>query len=155
MRARSTLAAPLDAAVQVAKALGHPTRLRMVAMLQRGPLCVCQLTAVLDAPSSTVSGHLLELRRAGVVREEQRGKWVEYRLNDDETVCAVFGPLLAVAARDGALVRDRGTLDQVTAVPAAILCEAGLDVARASKAAARLASKAPARRRRPRAVVRA
>ncbi len=70
----------LSAATAAAKALGHPARLRLLAMLSRGPLCVCQMTAVLGTAPSTVSEHLRELRRAGLLIEEKNGKFVSYRL---------------------------------------------------------------------------
>src|SRR5450759_3359541 len=71
---------PLSAATAVAKALGHPARLRLLTMLSSGPLCVCQMTAVLGAAPSTVSEHLRELKRAGLLVEERNGKFVLYRL---------------------------------------------------------------------------
>ncbi len=55
---------PLSNQVDRYKALGHPVRLRILAMLRDGGLCVCQITAVLGLASSTVSAHLAELRRA-------------------------------------------------------------------------------------------
>jgi ArsR family transcriptional regulator len=63
-------AARLDAVVEAAKALGHPGRLRILAMLRGGPLCVCQITAALGLSGSTVSAHLSDLRRAGLVTEQ-------------------------------------------------------------------------------------
>ena len=71
---------PLSAITTTAKALGHPARLRLLAMLSGGPLCVCQMTAVLAIASSTVSEHLRELRRAGLLIEKRNGKFVSYRL---------------------------------------------------------------------------
>src|SRR3989338_7764103 len=69
--------------VAVAKALGHPARLRILAMLAQGaPLCVCQMPSVLELAASTVSGHLNELRRSGLVTEEKAGKLVYYRLDE-------------------------------------------------------------------------
>ena len=52
--------------VRTHKALAHPGRLRILAMLRGGPLCVCQMTAVLKLAPSTVSAHLSELRSAGL-----------------------------------------------------------------------------------------
>ena len=69
--------------VRIHKALAHPVRLRILAMLRRGPLCVCQMTAVLQLAASTVSAHLSDLRRSDLVLERKAGKWVEYRLADD------------------------------------------------------------------------
>lgn len=66
--------------VEVFKALGHPVRLRMVALLAEKELCVCQLAAVVGLAFSTVSTHLSALRRAGVVAERKEGRWVYYAL---------------------------------------------------------------------------
>ncbi len=70
----------LSATASAAKALAHPARLRILAMLSGGPLCVCQMTAVLGSAPSTVSEHLRELKQAGLLLEEKNGKFVSYRL---------------------------------------------------------------------------
>ena len=70
----------LSATTAAAKALAHPARLRVLAMLSGGPLCVCQMTAVLGSAPSTVSEHLRELKQAGLLVEEKNGKFVFYRL---------------------------------------------------------------------------
>jgi ArsR family transcriptional regulator len=70
----------LSATTAAAKALAHPARLRVLAMLSGGPLCVCQMTAVLGFAPSTVSEHLRELKQAGLLVEEKNGKFVFYRL---------------------------------------------------------------------------
>lgn len=70
----------LSATTAAAKALAHPARLRVLAMLSGGPLCVCQMTAVLGSAPSTVSEHLRELKRAGLLVEEKNGKFVLYRI---------------------------------------------------------------------------
>jgi len=74
----------IERLVQLHKAIGHPVRLRLLAMLRGGPLCVCQMTGVVKLAASTVSEHLGELRRAGLVAERKNGRWVEYRLSDAE-----------------------------------------------------------------------
>lgn len=70
----------LSAVAAAAKAVAHPARLRILAMLSGGPLCVCQMTAVLGTAPSTVSEHLRELKRAGLLVEEKNGKFVSYRV---------------------------------------------------------------------------
>ena len=62
------------------KALSDETRLRILALLHSGELCVCDLMAALDLPQSTVSRHLAYLRNAGLVDDERRGVWMFYRL---------------------------------------------------------------------------
>src|SRR5271168_2696469 len=64
------------------KALGDPTRLRIVALLSQAELCVCHIEAALGLPQPTVSRHLAVLRNAGVVEPERRGTWVFYGFAD-------------------------------------------------------------------------
>lgn len=62
------------------KALGDETRLRIVALLAHGELCVCHLQSGLEASQPNVSRHLAVLRAAGVVETRREGTWVYYRL---------------------------------------------------------------------------
>ena len=62
------------------KSLGDETRLRIVALLAHGELCVCHLETALDLAQPTVSRHLAILRNAGVVDTRRDGSWVYYRL---------------------------------------------------------------------------
>jgi len=68
--------------VKIFKALSDPNRLRIVKMLQKQPLCVCEITAILQLSASTVSKHLSILREAGLILDDKDGKWVNYRLTD-------------------------------------------------------------------------
>jgi len=70
----------MEKPAQLFKALADPTRLRLLALLQTGELCVCQLMAVLDLPQSTVSRHLAYLRNAGWVKGRREGVWMYYRM---------------------------------------------------------------------------
>lgn len=62
------------------KALSDPIRLRIIALLAEGELCVCDITRVLNLPQSTVSRHMAHLKTIGLVRDRRNGKWVHYRL---------------------------------------------------------------------------
>lgn len=55
----------------VLKALGEPTRLKMVKFLSLQELCVCELEAVLDISQPRVSQHLKVLKHAGIVKERR------------------------------------------------------------------------------------
>ena len=68
------------------KALSDETRLRILALLGEGELCVCDLMAILDLPQSTVSRHLATLRNAGLVEDRRQGVWMYYRLAQGEDV---------------------------------------------------------------------
>jgi len=63
------------------KALSDSNRLRILKMLEIKPLCVCEITEVLDLANSTVSKHLSILRDADLILDEKDGKWVNYALN--------------------------------------------------------------------------
>jgi ArsR family transcriptional regulator len=60
--------------------LGDETRLRIVALLAHGELCVCHLQDALELPQPTVSRQLAILRAAGLVADRREGTWVYYRL---------------------------------------------------------------------------
>ncbi len=62
------------------KATSDRTRLRILKMLQAGPLCVCEVVAVLGLSQSTVSKHLSILVNAGLIEDDRRGRWTLYAL---------------------------------------------------------------------------
>ena len=67
--------------VKFFKALSDSNRLRILKMLQTKPLCVCEITNILELATSTVSQHLKILKEAGFIIEEKDGKWVNYLIN--------------------------------------------------------------------------
>ena len=116
------MANTLKAVALVTKTLGHCGRLRILSMLRPGPLSVCQIASVLGAPPSTVSGHLLELRHAGLVSEERRGKWVYSQLADTAPVTAVLDPVLASIEDDPQIRRDTAAAAGMRGASPAALC---------------------------------
>jgi len=62
------------------RTLAHPERLRIVEVLESGPLSVGELTDALGRPQATVSQHLMRLRAHGLVRAERRGREVRYAI---------------------------------------------------------------------------
>ena len=68
---------------RVFKALGDPTRVRLLSMIAAqsgGEACVCDLTEPVGLSQPTVSHHMKQLVDAGLVTREQRGKWAYYSL---------------------------------------------------------------------------
>ena len=63
------------------KALSDKNRLRILKMLKKKFLCVCEITEVLQLATSTVSQHLSILNEAGFIIEQKDGKWVNYAIN--------------------------------------------------------------------------
>src|ERR1700716_4109411 len=62
------------------KALADATRLRILALLVGGEVCVCELHGALKLPQPTLSRHLAYLRRSGLVATRRQGLCVHYRL---------------------------------------------------------------------------
>lgn len=65
---------------EVFKALSHPARRRMVAMLRDGPLASGDIASRFDMAWPTVTAHLSALKAAGLVEAEKEGASVRYRL---------------------------------------------------------------------------
>jgi DNA-binding transcriptional ArsR family regulator len=125
---RDVLAATLAELVETAKGLAHPTRLRLLAMLRSGELCVCQLTAAIDLAPSTVSEHLSVLSRGGLVAERKTGKLVFYRLRTDGAAATLLPPLLELVAGDATAKADARLVNRLRRIPVIKLCAAELDL---------------------------
>lgn len=66
---------------EVFKALGDPTRLRIVQMLARnGETCVCRIVDELRMNQPAVSFHMAKLKQAGLLDARKEGQWVHYSL---------------------------------------------------------------------------
>lgn len=65
---------------EIFKALGDPTRLRLMNLLRMGSICVCDLQVILRMPQPTVSRHLAALRHAGLVLFSRDGPRMVYSL---------------------------------------------------------------------------
>ncbi len=87
---RAQQALPSDLQVQrladVFKALGDPTRVRIILALAVGELCVCDLAEVLGMSQSAVSHQLRVLRGLNLVRNRREGKEVFYSLDDEHVM---------------------------------------------------------------------
>ena len=80
---------------EVFKALGDPTRLKIVRMLaQHGETCVCVIVDKLAMNQPTVSFHMAKLKQAGLLNARKDGQWVHYSL---KTEALRDGPLAFLA----------------------------------------------------------
>ena len=74
------------------KAMGDPSRLRILWALEKEEMCVCDLAAYLGISESAVSHQLRLLRHIHLVTSRREGPILYYSLND-----AHVGKLLAIA----------------------------------------------------------
>jgi len=71
--------------IYIAKALSDENRVRALMLLSQGELCVCQLIEMLGLAPSTVSKHMSILRQARLVESRKEGRWMYYRLADENS----------------------------------------------------------------------
>jgi len=90
------------------RALGDETRLRIVALLAHGELCVCHVEQALDLSQPNASRQLGILKMAGVVDSRRGGTWVYYRIaeQEHEAVHAVLALLTGSLSTRRALKTD-------------------------------------------------
>lgn len=90
----------------VFKALGDPTRIRIVEMLaENGEMCVCRIYERLRMSQPAVSHHLAALKHADLVRARREGQWIHYSLNRE-------------TLSDVALDSVRGLIEKLDSAPA-------------------------------------
>jgi DNA-binding transcriptional ArsR family regulator len=90
----------------VFKALGHPARRQIVAMLQKRPMTSGEIAAAFDMAWPSVTGHLAALKEADLVETEREGNSIRYRLNISAVEEAV-GFLLAITQKAKAARKKR------------------------------------------------
>ena len=68
--------------MKVMKALSDPSRVKIMKMLQKRVMCVCEIKEALGVAQSTASKHLKILEDAGLITFYKEGLWVNYALAD-------------------------------------------------------------------------
>jgi ArsR family transcriptional regulator, lead/cadmium/zinc/bismuth-responsive transcriptional repressor len=71
---------------EIFKALGDPTRLKIIFMLSKGSLCVCDIAELLNMSQSAISHQLRVLRNLRLVKYRKEGKLAIYSLDDDHVL---------------------------------------------------------------------
>ncbi|MBY9006576.1 MAG: helix-turn-helix transcriptional regulator [Candidatus Lokiarchaeota archaeon] len=66
--------------------LGNQERLKIIQSLRIKNYCVCELEAILDKSQSTISHHLRELEKIGLIRGWKKGKFTHYEVTDEKIV---------------------------------------------------------------------
>jgi len=104
----------LEESVEVLKAAGEPTRLRLIALLSHGDLTVSEMTEVLSQSQPRISRHLKLLGEAGLVERYQEGAWAYFRLTRDGVRAKLMQQALnATSSSDPHLARDAERLAMV------------------------------------------
>ena len=112
-RARDKQLANLNTAL---RALADPIRLRILALLSVGEVCVCHIHEAMSVPQPTASRHLAYLRRAGLVETRKDGSWVHYSLAkvNDNVLRTVVETVTHCAGHVETVAHDRRRLEGAT-----------------------------------------
>ena len=95
----------MNKALRTFKALSDETRLRILKLLEKGELCVCDITAALDMTQPNISFHLGTLKEAGLIKDRREGRWTHYTLDFSDMMNRVVVPT-ALERMDGKAVED-------------------------------------------------
>ncbi len=74
----------LEMKANVLKALGQPTRLKILEFLRNGERCVCEIFPAIQEEQSNVSRHLAMMKAAGILASRKEGQMVHYRVRDPQ-----------------------------------------------------------------------
>lgn len=114
--------APIAPLVDLMKTLAHPMRLRILALLREGEMCVCQVVEILGVATSTVSEHLTELRKAGLLAERKEGRWVYYGLSPRPELEGLLQALWPHVDAVGQVEEDRASARVIRGIPLEVTC---------------------------------
>ena len=104
------------------KALSDKNRLRILKMLQKKSLCVCEITEILGLAASTVSNHLSILKETGLIIDKKDKKWINYQINpnpDDASVASALMSILLILEDDEMVKKDR---ERIKTINREVLC---------------------------------
>lgn len=76
----------LDFLSKIFKTMGDPSRLKILYVLSKSSLCVCDIARILDMTQSLVSHHLRNLRNLKLVKFKRQGRQIIYSLDDDHVL---------------------------------------------------------------------
>lgn len=68
--------------IDILKALADETRLRILAQIVKGDMCVCEIEACLELTQSNASRHLTALKKAGILESYKKAQWAYYKVSE-------------------------------------------------------------------------
>ncbi len=69
---------------KIFKALSDETRLKILKILEKGEICVCEIVSFLNMDQPKVSFHLSILKSAGLIKKRKEGNRIFYSIDDSD-----------------------------------------------------------------------
>jgi ArsR family transcriptional regulator, arsenate/arsenite/antimonite-responsive transcriptional repressor len=92
--AMSKSTSEIEQSAIVLKLLGDKTRLTIISILKLRECCVCELLEVFETSQPSISQHLRKLKDAGLIKEDRRGQWIYYSLNQQSEFYGLIQDIL-------------------------------------------------------------
>lgn len=106
----------MDQVVEITRAIGEPTRLRILVLLSHGEMAAGEMSVVLNQSQPRVSRHLKLLVEAGLIERRPEGAWVFFKLTSEGAPNRIITAILnEVSKTDFVILRDTERLAQVQA----------------------------------------
>lgn len=102
--------------IKVMKALSDPNRVKIIKILQKRVMCVCEIQAALRLAQPTISKHLKVLEDAGLVSCSKDGLWVNYFITDgarSSYAASILGQMRHWLSEDPEIMRLHDCLDEI------------------------------------------
>ncbi len=102
--------------IEVMKALSDPNRVKIIKILQKKVMCVCEIQAAIGLAQPTISKHLRAMEEAGLVAHSKDGLWVNYFLTDGAKspyAASLLGQMRHWLSEDPGIKKLVNGLDQI------------------------------------------
>ena len=87
------------------KCFADKNRVRILKLLQKKKMCVCELAFVLGVTQPSISRHLKKMKKAGLIESEQEGFWTNYYLSKGDKCAAAFMRNIKTWLNDDAVIK--------------------------------------------------
>jgi ubiquinone/menaquinone biosynthesis C-methylase UbiE/predicted transcriptional regulator len=104
----------LKQVIEILKAAGEDTRLRIIALLSQGELSAQEISTVLGQSQPRVSRHLKLLHEAGIIDKRSEGAWVFTKLSNNNKIKSIIDTIINnISESDGVILKDKSKLTDI------------------------------------------
>ncbi len=104
----------MDPIMNLFKILSDETRFRILHLLSKQELCVCELVELLDLSQPKISKHIAKIRSINAVKTKRNEQFIYYSLNtDDKQLISLLESIYDLYKGNETLQKDANKLDSV------------------------------------------
>jgi ArsR family transcriptional regulator, arsenate/arsenite/antimonite-responsive transcriptional repressor len=95
----------MEAINLIFKCFADKNRVRILKLLEKQKMCVCELAFILGITQPSVSRHLKKMKKAGLIESEQEGFWTNYYLSEKDKCAMAVMRNLKTWLNDDAVIK--------------------------------------------------